>query len=235
MTADTAIFFDLDGTLVQFTRPYEDVLADVFEAHLGGSSPDLIEAYDEAFFGAFGDLEPEPYRRGMEAVLEVADEEEPTADANAEPAKMVATLREREYAATEFPKAARSAVEQLSEQASLGVVTNGLPAWQAGKLEHHGVVDLFDAVVTSYEAGAHKPDSAPFELARERIPADEYAMVGDDYECDVEGARAAGFVPVHFEEGGARRAPESSSGEGSEPRDGDEGDPGFWETLSIMV
>jgi len=24
-------------------------------------------------------------------------------------------------------------------------------------------------------------------------------MVGDDYESDVEGARAAGFVPIHYE------------------------------------
>ena len=25
-------------------------------------------------------------------------------------------------------------------------------------------------------------------------------MVGDDYECDVESARAAGFVPIHYED-----------------------------------
>jgi putative hydrolase of the HAD superfamily len=67
--------------------------------------------------------------------------------------------------------------------------------------------------VTAEEAGAHKPDGAPFELARERVTAEEYVMVGDDYEVDVEGARAAGFVPVHYEREG----------------------PNFWETLLALV
>ena len=210
----TAICFDLDGTLVHLTRDYDEVLADVFETHLGESTTTLVETYDEAFFAAFEAFEENPYRQGMEEVLaEVAEREDGDDDPSADPDAMVDTLREAEYAATEVPRPARSAVEQLSEQASLGVITNGLPAWQAGKLDHHGVADYFDAVVTSYEAGAHKPDAAPFDLARERLPADEYAMVGDDYECDVEGARAAGFVPVHFEEDG----------------------PDFWETLSIML
>lgn len=210
MTGDgTAICFDLDGTLVQFTEPYDEIVTGTFREHLDDPVPALAETYHEAFFEAFDALDPEPYRRGMETVVEAAG-------SAADPEKMVATLQKREYAATEFPKPARSAVEQLSEQAALGVVTNGLPEWQAGKLEHHGVADLFDAVVTSYEAGAHKPDPAPFELARKRLPAEEYAMVGDDYEADVEGARAAGFVPVHFEES-------------------DDGDPDFWETLSIML
>ncbi len=209
----TAICFDLDGTLVHLNRPYDEVLADVFGAHLGASSPDLVGTYDEAFFAAFEALESDPYHRGMEAVLDAATNDQDFDDASADPDGMVATLREEEYAATEVPRPARSAVEQLSEQATLGVVTNGLPGWQTGKLDHHGVADLFDAVVTSYEAGAHKPDAEPFELARERLPADEYAMVGDDYEYDVEGARTAGFVPVHFEEDG----------------------PDFWETLSVML
>ena len=59
----------------------------------------------------------------------------------------------------------------------------------------------------------HVPDGAPFELARERVTAEEYVMVGDDYEVDVEGARAAGFVPVHYEREG----------------------PNFWETLLALV
>lgn len=210
----TAICFDLDGTLVRFTEPYESILDATFEEHLGESSTTLLDTYDRAFFVAFRCFEPDPYRLGMEAVLKL-DEVDADLD-GADPEAMEATLRKQEYAATKLPKPARGAIEQLSEQAKLGIITNGTPEWQAGKLAHHGVSDLFDAVITSYEAGAHKPDPAPFELARERLPADEYAMVGDDYEADVEGSRAAGFVPIYFEE--------------SE----DDG-PGFWKTLSVML
>jgi putative hydrolase of the HAD superfamily len=52
-------------------------------------------------------------------------------------------------------------------------------------------------VVASYEAGAHKPDAAPFDRLREQVAAEEYLMVGDA--SDVEGARAAGFVPIEYE------------------------------------
>ena len=58
------------------------------------------------------------------------------------------------------------------------------------------VTDLFDAVVASYDVGAHKPESAPFDRLRERVAADEYVLVGDSE--DVAGARAAGFVPIEY-------------------------------------
>ncbi|WP_276411589.1 HAD family hydrolase [Haloarcula halobia] len=94
---------------------------------------------------------------------------------------------------------------------------------------HHDLTDHFDVVVASYEAGAHKPDPAPFDRLRDRLPADEYVMVGDDYEADVEGARAAGFVPVHYEHE-ARSASDGASGD--QPRDAG---PDLWATLRALV
>ena len=208
-----AICFDLDGTLVEFDRPYAEIVADVFETHLDESSPELIETYNRSFFDAFGDLVPNPYRDGMAAVLDVLDADEPAADPDA----MVETLREREYAAVTVDDAARRSLASLAEDSTLGVITNGTPDWQRGKLAYANLDEIFevadpdtattertvaDAVITSYEAGAHKPDPAPFELAKERLPAEEYVMIGDDYETDVEGSRAAGFVPIHFEREG---------------------------------
>lgn len=207
MTADTALFFDLDGTLVQFTRPYDEVLADTFEAHLGEAGDDLVAVYDEAFYGAFYDFVPDPYRRGMTAVVEAAG-------ADADPDALVATLREAEYAMTATDASLPDSIASLSENATLGVLTNGVTDWQVGKLERHGLADHFDAVVASYEAGAHKPDPAIFERAAERLPAEEYAMVGDD-DADVEGARDAGWVPIRYE-------------------DGEEG-PAFWETVGALL
>ncbi|MFE4518510.1 HAD family hydrolase [Kitasatospora sp. NPDC056783] len=63
----------------------------------------------------------------------------------------------------------------------------------------HGLADLVDVYVLSYEVGAQKPDPAIFEAACERLglaPAD-VLMVGDDRICDG-GATALGcaFHPV---------------------------------------
>ena len=53
---------------------------------------------------------------------------------------------------------------------------------------------LFDSVVTSAEAGAAKPDPAPFRLALERLAAapGRALHIGDDV-VDEQGARAAGM------------------------------------------
>jgi len=68
--------------------------------------------------------------------------------------------------------------------------------------DHHGLADLVDATVVSYEVGGHKTDGDPYEAVRDRLAADEYVMVGDSYAADVEAAREAGFVPVHYEDEG---------------------------------
>jgi putative hydrolase of the HAD superfamily len=206
---DTAIFFDLDGTLVQLDRPYEEIPAAVLETHLGTAPPELVGTYSEAFFEAFRAFDPEPYHAGMEAALAAAE-----GDPDADPDAMVATLREVEFDALAVDEAAPESVANLAEDAAVGVLTNGVDDWQRAKLAHVGLDDQFDAVLTSYEVGAHKPDAAIFEAAADRLPAEEYAMVGDS-DDDVEGARAAGWVPVRYEDA--------------------ESAPNFWETVGALL
>jgi putative hydrolase of the HAD superfamily len=110
----------------------------------------------------------------------------------------VAALFERELAACEPPAGAGADLGRLAGSHRLGVLTNGVPAWQRAKLDASGLAEHFDAVVVSYEAGAHKPAAAPYRLAEERLPADAYAMVGDS-DDDVEGAAAAGWSARRYE------------------------------------
>lgn len=205
----TALCFDLDGTVVHYPEPYEAVVRETLEAHGIAFTSDLESIGEDAFRTAFDALDPDPHRQSMAAIVEAAD-------AEADPDAMVETLRQNEYAATTVPDDARESLSGLGGDADnrLAVVTNGVRDWQVGKLDHHGLTDLFDAVVASYEVGAHKPDAAPFDAVRERVPADEYVMVGDEYEADVEGARAAGFVPIHYE---------------------DDGGPGLWATIDALL
>ncbi|MFC7026605.1 HAD family hydrolase [Halomicroarcula sp. GCM10025324] len=191
----TALCFALDGTLVHRTSPDEDVTRTTLEAHGLDADDALVTTTRESFRTAFEAMEPSPFHQSMETALDAAD-------ADGDPAAMVETLRERTYEATTVPDGARESLDSLGADDSLAVVTNGVREWQLGKLAYHGLADFFDVVVASYEAGAHKPDSAPFDCLRERLPADEYVMVGDDYAADVEGARAAGFVPIHYERDG---------------------------------
>ncbi|WP_254821196.1 HAD family hydrolase [Haloglomus halophilum] len=195
----TAVHFDLDGTLLQFTRPYGTFVAEVLDTHLGRAPDELVEAYDEAFYERFVSMEPAPVRGAMRAVVEQAHEDGyPVGEPNVD--EMVATLSRAEYAGMRVSEGVPALLDRLDAAGCrLGVLTNGLPEWQTGKLDTHGLTDRFEAVVTSYGAGAHKPDAAIFAEAAERIPADRHVMVGDDFEPDVQGARDAGWSAIHLD------------------------------------
>jgi putative hydrolase of the HAD superfamily len=65
-------------------------------------------------------------------------------------------------------------------------------------LSRVGLEGLVDGVVTSAEVGARKPAVAVFEraLAVAGVPAARAIHVGDSFEEDIVGARAAGVEPV---------------------------------------
>ena len=136
-------------------------------------------------------------------------------DVDADIDDVVETLLVAEKRATNVPPGTRESLDALAAENPLAVVTNGTSEFQREKLAHHDLTDYFETVVTAYDVGASKPDAAIFEAVREQIDAEEYVMVGDDYEADVEGARGAGFVPVHVED--------------------TEDAPDFWATLQAFV
>ena len=75
-------------------------------------------------------------------------------------------------------------------------------------LRRTGLRDLVDAVVTSAEAGAPKPDRRLFEagLAAAGVPAERAVYVGDSPANDVGGATAAGLRALLLQRSGARPA-----------------------------
>jgi putative hydrolase of the HAD superfamily len=111
-----------------------------------------------------------------------------------------ATARRAMLAALEFrpyPDAAPALEELRAAGTRLVIASNwdcSLPDW----LEPLGLLELVDAVVTSADVGAAKPDPALFLRALEQagVPAAEAVHVGDSLDNDVAGARAAGIRPL---------------------------------------
>jgi putative hydrolase of the HAD superfamily len=79
----------------------------------------------------------------------------------------------------------------------LGVVSNS-DGRAAAALAACGLLDHFEVVVDSGEVGVEKPDPRIFAIALDRmgLPPGDVVYVGDLYEVDVVGARAAGLEPV---------------------------------------
>jgi len=79
----------------------------------------------------------------------------------------------------------------------MGVVSNADGRVRA-LLERAGLAPFLEVVIDSSEVGVEKPDHRIFLAATERFGTapSACAYVGDIYEIDVLGARAAGLHPV---------------------------------------
>ena len=101
-------------------------------------------------------------------------------------------------------------VRQLAARAPVAVVTNGPPDIQRLKIAQSGIETLLSAVVISGEVGVGKPDPAIFALALEELGADPEGavMIGDNWERDVQGARALGMRAVWIS--GGRPVPDGA-------------------------
>ena len=86
----------------------------------------------------------------------------------------------------------------LKASGPLALVSNHTALPQLEKIAALGFDGLFDAVVTSEEAGVEKPAARIFEVALERVGAgrEEAVMIGDDPETDIAGAAAFGMKTI---------------------------------------
>jgi 2-haloalkanoic acid dehalogenase type II len=87
----------------------------------------------------------------------------------------------------------RPALADLARDYRLFALSNG-----NADLALCGIGQYFEMGLAAREAGMLKPDPRIFEILLERVGlgAHEVVHVGDDAEADVEGARAAGVLPV---------------------------------------
>jgi putative hydrolase of the HAD superfamily len=81
-----------------------------------------------------------------------------------------------------------------------GLLTNIFAEFRP-TLEEHIDLTLFDVVVDSSEVGLRKPEPEIYALTTERlgVPADEVVYL-DDFEANLDGARAAGWTTIHVTE-----------------------------------
>jgi putative hydrolase of the HAD superfamily len=192
-----AALLDALGTLVELERPGPHLVAELGARGATVSEDEAKRAMlaEMAYYKANHDdasdvagLE-DLRRRCAEVVRGELGVDLPVAEVEA---AMLAAIRFRPY--PEVPGVLRA----LRDRGTRLVVVSNWDVSLHGVLEQTGLVPLIDAVVTSAEFGAAKPDPAIFahalELAGAR--AADAVHAGDDVEADVHGARAAGIEPV---------------------------------------
>ncbi|HET7218755.1 MAG TPA: HAD family hydrolase [Vicinamibacterales bacterium] len=102
------------------------------------------------------------------------------------------------------PDGVRPALSALRARGLTLVVVSNANGTLRAHMDRIGLSTHLDCVIDSCEEGVEKPDARLFEIALERAgaAADTTIHVGDIYQVDVVGARAAGVRPVLLDETG---------------------------------
>ncbi len=98
-----------------------------------------------------------------------------------------------------FPHA-KEVLEYLYSKYQLHIITNGFEEVQYIKLKSSGIINFFNAIITSEKAKAKKPDKIIFEYALNCTKAlpENSIMIGDDLDVDIKGALNVKFRAIHF-------------------------------------
>lgn len=203
-----AVFVDVDNTLYAFEEDMTRTLGEVHREHgdrLGSlSAREFVDAY-------WGIVESMDEDRIWEMIKEDArgfrahlfDELGARLDGlvEAEPAELLSTFEERRFSGMEPFPGALETVEELGERTTVGIITNGPPAFQRPKIRGLGIDDLVpeELIFVSGEVGIHKPEPGIFERAAEAADLDggQAVMIGDGLEYDVP-AKALGWGAIWF-------------------------------------
>ncbi len=193
-----AIVLDFGGTLDGPGIDWPDRMAALYQ---GWGYPLRTEAVAEAFYAACQAIvaEAECYRgMGIEAFegvivrkqheyLSISDHDDIAA----------AIARQAASYCRLWVEANRPVLERLKERYPLGLVSNNFGNL-AAQLAELGLEDLFDVAVDSTLVGVSKPDPRIFRIALEAlgVPPRQAAYVGDHFENDVRGAKAAGMRTI---------------------------------------
>jgi putative hydrolase of the HAD superfamily len=203
-----AILFDAGNTLIYMPRRPEEILQELCTGL--GYNIGLEEAreacrrseryYARHYLGYNGDQGEFWHRYHAEALRHLAIE-----DPTGEKAAYLSHGFGREGVWQAYPEAAGVCQRLRAAGLRLGVVSNG-SVTVADLLSQAGLLSLFEVVIASQSLGIQKPDPRIFASAVGKLAVEprRTLYVGDLYEVDVLGARAAGLHAVLIDrEGGS--------------------------------
>lgn len=214
--AARVIFFDIDGTLLDFKGAEYRAVAAFYRQYSELIRLELPQFYDrwctvgKKHFGRFLASELTFEQQKIERMQELLREERRLVP-DAQAGEMFQTyLSHFEDAWKPFDDVI-PCLDRLREY-DLGIISNGDPDQQRAKLRKLGILHYFGTIVTAGDAGAAKPDPRIFEFACSAASKSPSACfyVGDDWTTDIAPCARIGMKGIWL-----NRRGESGNGSGS--------------------
>lgn len=212
-----AVFFDLDGTLIDFrVAEHRSILEILAERGVDPteSNADRYRAINKEHWDAYGRGEiPRDVLLTRRFEVFFAEAGHPLKGGTAE-ARAIDTAYQRLLAVnTVLTAGAIELVRDLHGRLPLLIATNGVYRTALAKLEAVGLAGYFPLVAASETIGEQKPDRAFFDAARAMCGCGDPArvlMVGDLWHADIAGAAAAGLMTCWYNPSGDTRPAEAA-------------------------
>ena len=197
--------FDLYGTLVEIhtdenRRSFWKQMEAVFEEHQVSIEGNKLQ---KLYLEKVNELEEEQKEEGHRIEIELKDVFKDLLGCEDEKVIEEVMLRFRE-ASTDHIRLYAGAKELLSMLREKGkkvfLLSNAQEVFTMMELERFGLLPYFDDILLSSMAGYKKPDPHFFEilLQRQHLKKEECLMIGNDMECDINGAKEAGIDAAYI-------------------------------------
>ena len=201
----TAVFFDLDGTILDWQKGMEERWRTACEEHCDGSfvpaemyqaiRVSLTRFWDDTERARTGRMDLDEASR-----MVVRHAFSDSGLANADLANRIADEYRARRAATLAPyPGAIETLDAIRDRAiPMALLTNGESANQRQSVEKLGLAPYFDCIVIEGEFGVGKPDERVFRHALRALSSSPETtwMIGDNLESDIAPALALGMHSV---------------------------------------
>lgn len=200
-----AIFFDVDGTLLDFAAYSRHFLERACTRRGLPFSDELVRNFTEINDRLWKDIEKgaltrdELHRIRFKLVFEAAGIKCDRPDL------VEAEFRKEIFDSAETFDGAREALDYLSKRYPLYVASNAQPEQQTARLEKAGLLGYFDGIFASGEIGADKPSREFWDKVFSRlggVKPCETVLVGDSITADIAGGNDYGIKTCWFNNGG---------------------------------
>ena len=191
----TAIFFDLDNTLLDFDRGEARALSNALRQFGVDPTPAVLTRYHAINLRQWELLEEGVLTKEQVLIrrFELLFHELGVDCDSRRVCDLYESLLAKEH---DMLPGAMELLEYLAPRYSLYLATNGAAAVQRCRLADAGIVPYFQDIFISEEIGFHKPDTAFFKACFDTIPDFDPGMtlmVGDSLTSDIRGGRNAGL------------------------------------------